>query len=1208
MRTLFYVEPLVERENPSWKTGWLTHFVQNMSSALLAEGATSDEIACIAPTSLGETARLVLPKCRLATIDQTELIPRFGSCALEVATGWYKGIYSKSALQEMASLVQAKLGDYVPEYCITFSPAPFLQHAFPSAKLFHFELGFISRPPYPETVYLDPIGMFESGALACFSTKIKAYSPTDIELRLIEQIRSSFSPGVHCNNPVHEFVHEPLSSYKAAILLSMQFSNFYAYDAHAQFNEQYDLLINTLENTPKNIAVVVCEHPEHPVLRDETIKYLRQRYTNFVWHPIFRVIYAVSHYLMPYVQGVVTVSSSVGLQALLWKKPLAVIGHSQLDIVCDAHSIDELLSKLNGPWPSEKEAVLVWLLTRFHLPFRLLCSSGRFTRYMQLASTDEFSKLSCVAESIGLGAGTLIGDYQKSFIEMPASAFANGSAGNSDNFFSALYFASGSHTYDEKSCIRRFVSWDLKSQVTLEFPLANLSNALLSLRFDPTSVSGYVDLAELWLADGSGKRIWIWNGTKATLGNLHQICAIAKPDGKGMLLQCWSDDPQIELKIDATCLENVAFPISLWVTLGKVADKTIYDAEAVRVSETEVYRRTVAERNVQIEGLNLTNAGHHEEIGNLTEAVSARDGQIATLNQIVAEREVQIENLKLTVAERDGQIENLKQSVAERDGKNENINHAISEYEGRIIAYHNVATGRDETIRALSDQVAERDRIILETYRSHSWRLTKPIRFLSRSVRRALNLGQKFKPSKIKFVYNLAKPHLKSVIHNPGRLKSKLHFFNIAWQSGGYRGVIRHLQRSNASNPAVIEPSNVISIIEVMQHLSRIPHSLKPPDSLYRVAEAALGYRRDSHPVVLFISHTYGGGTEKHIIELADALVANNVRVLLLRPFNGENGCDVTLEAFKSETLKVELTSQNIDLLASVIKAFAVSKVHVHHTIGFGFSVEELLIAIGLPYDVTIHDYYSICPLINLRSANKGYCGLPTTDDCNACLALEPARASGIEITWWRAKYASLLNGASAVYCPSHDTAKRIAEHYPAAPLQVVLHEEINLPSVRYAKEARTSRRIAILGVLASHKGLSLIEDALALIEKNELPIEFALIGYPERAISGSKAYTQTGPYTDSELPAIIEKIDPDAILFPAQWPETYSYTLTTAILSGRPIVVANLGSLPERIKDISNAFVYPYEYTAVELVEYLLTLHIGQVGSVQNRGAVSHG
>jgi GT2 family glycosyltransferase/glycosyltransferase involved in cell wall biosynthesis len=367
-------------------------------------------------------------------------------------------------------------------------------------------------------------------------------------------------------------------------------------------------------------------------------------------------------------------------------------------------------------------------------------------------------------------------------------------------------------------------------------------------------------------------------------------------------------------------------------------------------------------------------------------------------------------------------------------------------------------------------------------------------------------------------------------------------------------------------------------------------HSAQP----YRLAATAARYRLSEKSVVLFITHTLGGGTERHVQELAYAVNLNNTRVLFLRPTNNENGCDIVLEAYcEYDRLKLNLSSQNLALLAEVLRAFGIDKVHIHHTIGFNFSVEDLLTSVSVPYDVTVHDFYPICPRVNLRTPKKGYCGSPTVDDCNACIDMNPKLEGDVEIVWWRAKFASLLNGADNVYCPSNDTASRIVEHFPAAPIRVVPHENITPPLTRRALTSRKIRRFAILGVLAEHKGLSLIADALAIVKKENLPIEFALIGYSARAFPSNKFFTQTGPYEDAELPALIEEIDPDAILFPAQWPETYSYTLSIAILSGRPVVVSNIGALPERVKDIPNSFIFPYQFSGLELVDYLLSLQL---------------
>jgi GT2 family glycosyltransferase len=816
------------------------------------------------------------------------------------------------------------------------------------------------------------------------------------------------------------------------------------------------------------------------------------------------------------------------------------------------------------------------------------------------------------------------------------------------------------------------------------------------------------------------------------------------------------------------------------------------------------------------------------------------------LNQAMVERDRQISILNQAVVERDGQITNLNQTVEHKEAHVSNLDAFIAEREEQIGAYHHAAIEREEIIRQI--------------YNSRSWRLTKSIRFFSRLVRKTINLTLKLNPSNIKYIYKLSKPHLLTILRNPSIFKSKLYFFSLAWQSGGYRGVIQRLQHSWTGNPKTNMPSLDKSIVDFMRQLTSLPKGIEPaklqsskkisviipvyrgatetkrciesvikstnltshniiiindcspepevdlllasyigkyshiqilkndtnlgfvltvnhgmrlsgntdvillnsdtevsndwldrltcqayandrigtvtplsnnaticnypdldgwpllPDGEtvssidkacsiantgmsvdiptavgfcmyikrdclievglfdekafgkgygeendfclkatkkgwrhilatdifvfhegeisfsesaaakkdhamkvirdrypdyektiyfhiiqnaaypYRVAATAARYRQDDCQVVLFISHTFGGGTEKHLQELADAISSYNAKVLFLRPFSGANGGDVVLEAHnKNDKLKVILSSQKIDLLAGVFKLFGVNKVHVHHTIGFGFSIEELVTSIGVPYEVTIHDFYSICPRINLITPKKGYCGSPSIDDCNACITLEPKVSSEVEIIWWRAKSGSLLNGSRNVYCPSTDTASRISAHFPLAPVRVVPHESIILPPARPASTRRKFKRFAILGVLSDHKGLSPVEEMLTEINNKNLPLEFVLIGYPERPLKQNRHLIQTGPYQDLELGSLIEKADPDAIFFTSRCPETYSYTLTAALLSGVAIIAPNFGAFPERIEGLRNAYVYQTNFSGTELINFLLSLKLNK-------------
>ena len=68
------------------------------------------------------------------------------------------------------------------------------------------------------------------------------------------------------------------------------------------------------------------------------------------------------------------------------------------------------------------------------------------------------------------------------------------------------------------------------------------------------------------------------------------------------------------------------------------------------------------------------------------------------------------------------------------------------------------------------------------------------------------------------------------------------------------------------------------------------------------------------------------------------------------------------------------------------------------------------------------------------------------------------------------------------------------------------------------------------------------------------------------------------GQYDDAELRATCSRAEkPDVLLFAAQVPETYAYTLSVALASGLPIVASALGALPERLAGHPRAWTVPW-------------------------------
>jgi hypothetical protein len=96
----------------------------------------------------------------------------------------------------------------------------------------------------------------------------------------------------------------------------------------------------------------------------------------------------------------------------------------------------------------------------------------------------------------------------------------------------------------------------------------------------------------------------------------------------------------------------------------------------------------------------------------------------------------------------------------------------------------------------------------------------------------------------------------------------------------------------------------------------------------------------------------------------------------------------------------------------------------------------------------------------------------------------------------------------------------------------------------------------------------------------------FKLIGYAYRPL---KEVEVTGPYSSKELIDMIQRHKLDVIFFPAQWPETYSYTLSYALDSGLPIIAPNIGAFPERLSGRANTLLFNHLSPAAELINLFI-------------------
>jgi GT2 family glycosyltransferase/glycosyltransferase involved in cell wall biosynthesis len=334
---------------------------------------------------------------------------------------------------------------------------------------------------------------------------------------------------------------------------------------------------------------------------------------------------------------------------------------------------------------------------------------------------------------------------------------------------------------------------------------------------------------------------------------------------------------------------------------------------------------------------------------------------------------------------------------------------------------------------------------------------------------------------------------------------------------------------------------------------------------------------------LLFISHPWGGGIRRHMNDLA-ALVSGRCEVLYLEPATGD-----TVKLYwprAGEGFSVYFTlPQELPDLAALLRAVGVERLHFHHVHLLPRGILELPSAVGVPYDCTLHDYFPICPQYHLVTEDGRYCGEPDATGCAACLTRRPGQW-GLDITAWRGAFGQLLRGAERVIAPSHDVERRIGHYFHDLAIHVWPHPEVAPdPPPRIA-------RVAVLGNLSPEKGLHVVAACARDARASGLPLVFRLLGSTTEPIPQSPDLPLTihGQYIDAELPLLIGAEKPDVILFPAQVPETYAYTLSVALASGLPIVASALGAFPERLVGHPRAAMVPWNASAAEWNEALLT------------------
>ncbi len=339
-------------------------------------------------------------------------------------------------------------------------------------------------------------------------------------------------------------------------------------------------------------------------------------------------------------------------------------------------------------------------------------------------------------------------------------------------------------------------------------------------------------------------------------------------------------------------------------------------------------------------------------------------------------------------------------------------------------------------------------------------------------------------------------------------------------------------------------------------------------------------------------------GTEKVIFNIASMMqkMGHKVKVMTYS-FDEDSSYDkeengiiwkeflyqgVAVSALRHKKIPADMDSRLTDKNIADVAEMMLSRekpdiVHVGHPM----RVAELVLAakrLGIPYVVTLTDFWLICPKFTLINSAGNLCAGP--DGGNACLKNCPElRDCALPERLTKAK--GLMTDASGVFAPSGFLAGIFQNQIPSIHIEVINH------GLRYGNLQKNNRRYSTgdtitfcyCGSLNEHKGVHITIEAITKIKSDRVRLK--IYGSGDAFYSGRiKEMAARDPriefcgiYRDEQAADVFAYAD--AVIVPSMWYETYALVMREAFFCSVPVLASDVGVMAEAIRDGVNGFLF---------------------------------
>ncbi len=360
-RILFYVEPVTFRDNPlemlTW-TDWIEGIVR--ASKLAATGdhfglVSSDALCGSLKSRLGDYLDWYL------VAEQKDLLQAFEFDKKRYLKDLFLPESADAANPPLEALLRRAGEEFQPQVTFSFTQNRYLRAALePSAILFT-EMSPLLRKFTKHSLFFDPLGHQRESMLV---TKLDEINAAPMAGETLAQLKDLFQ--TYFDDPVrfHTYTRH-LSNFirsksggRKVVLFALQPGDWPTIEGAFKPATLTETIMSWLSELPEGwAACITCRVGMYfpPSLE----KQLESEWPNLIFLPR-NMAHMSSEFLMPELDAVATISSTVGIHAYLWGKTLAAFGDSNLAALGNNRLSD--LDKVQ-PAPVESRMALLRFLT-----------------------------------------------------------------------------------------------------------------------------------------------------------------------------------------------------------------------------------------------------------------------------------------------------------------------------------------------------------------------------------------------------------------------------------------------------------------------------------------------------------------------------------------------------------------------------------------------------------------------------------------------------------------------------------------------------------------------------------------------------------------------------------------------------------------------------------------------------------------------------